>query len=169
MQVELACLNETNHPFTEINYLLWRSVCSYAVKLVLEDKPELNYLCNSQLEISLTITNNTQINKLNKQWRGVDAPTNVLSMSMIEDGGYASLKNVSLIPLGDIIISLEQTAIEAKQQKQNFNEHFMRLLIHGTLHLMGLEHKLEGEAAYMHSLEKQILTHFKYQISPLTC
>lgn len=87
--------------------------------------------------ISITLCTDRQIRTLNKQYRGKDKATDVLSFSMIE--GEAQLKEYPI--LGDVVISLDTTIRQAKEYKVNPYQELLRLLIHGILHLAGYEHE----------------------------
>ncbi len=99
------------------------------------------------LEISIVLTNNTHITELNRDYRGKDKPTNVLSFPQDEPG-----------LLGDIIIARETIIAEAKDQGKTMQNHFTHMLIHGCLHLMGFDHIEEKEAQTMEDLEIKILS-----------
>jgi probable rRNA maturation factor len=97
-------------------------------------------------EFSLLLTNDTHIQQLNKDFRGQDNPTNVLSFPD-DTGNY----------LGDIAIALETIVREAKEQEKDFYHHFIHMLIHGLLHLQGYDHETDIEAEEMEALEIKIL------------
>ena len=96
---------------------------------------------------SLLLTNDVYIQKLNKDFRGKDKPTNVLSFPD-GDNGY----------LGDIAISLETIEKEGKEQNKEFYHHFIHMVVHGLLHLQGYDHENDQEAEEMESLEVKILS-----------
>jgi len=108
-------------------------------------------------EISLTLVDDPVIHQLNKQYRDVDQPTDVLSFAFEEGGALAS--PVSVLPmLGEIIISAER----AKEQAQTYGHSFRRemafLMAHGMLHLLGYDHQTEEERKVMEGLQRQILS-----------
>ena len=88
-------------------------------------------------EISLVITDNNQIQQLNKTYRGIDKPTNVLAFPM-QEGQFADI-----IPglLGDVVISCETALNEANDANITLLERMSQLLIHGILHLIGFDHE----------------------------
>ncbi|MBF0241170.1 MAG: rRNA maturation RNase YbeY [Desulfamplus sp.] len=86
-------------------------------------------------EISVVITSNAHIRELNHLYRGVDAPTNVLSFSMLE-GEFGYIGNL----LGDLVISAERAQDEAKESNITTDERLSQLLVHGILHIIGYDH-----------------------------
>ena len=110
-----------------------------------------------RVDVSVVLANNAFVQNLNRLYRGQDKPTNVLSFSngdiFLEDSLEAS--QVQL--LGDIIIAYECVAKESKEQGKSFEDHLLHLVVHGMLHLLGLDHVEEQEAEYMESLECLIL------------
>jgi probable rRNA maturation factor len=102
-------------------------------------------------EISIVLTNDAEQRDLNRDWRGKDAPTNVLSFPQIEP--FAPVFGI----LGDIILARETVAREADEQGTPFDHHFTHLVVHGFLHILGYDHIEDDEALQMESLETQIL------------
>lgn len=97
-------------------------------------------------EISLVLTNDREIHKLNKQYRGFDKATNVLSFETGDDE-----------LLGDIFISFDTVMREAKSYNKTFEDHSAHMMVHGTLHLLGYDHLNDHDADKMESLEINIL------------
>lgn len=97
---------------------------------------ELNYGC----EINVEITDNAGIQKLNKEFRGKDKPTDVLSFPMDE----INPEN-GLTILGDIAISIETAKEQSEEFNQSLERELMFLAVHATLHLLGYDHELSGE------------------------
>jgi len=89
--------------------------------------------------------------ELNKEWRGIDKPTNVLSFPQIEP--FSPVLGI----LGDITLARETLEREAVEQGVNFTDHFTHLVVHGFLHILGYDHVDENEALVMEGLETQIL------------
>lgn len=108
--------------------------------------------------INLVLANAAEVHQLNKEFRGIDKTTNVLSFANIDADDFAEeIKNSEVIELGDIIIAYEVLAQEAEIKKIPLAHHFMHLLIHGILHLMGYDHQEDDEAEVMEGMEKEIL------------
>ncbi|MEE9375367.1 MAG: rRNA maturation RNase YbeY [Rhizobiaceae bacterium] len=117
--------------------------------------PHLETKLPEGAEVSLLFTDDTQMQKLNKDWREQDKPTNVLSFSANEGGG-------PITPLlGDIIFAFETVTREADEQNKLFEHHLTHLIIHGFLHLLGYDHIEDHEAEQMEGLETKILSNLK--------
>jgi probable rRNA maturation factor len=102
-------------------------------------------------ELSIVLTDDAEQRELNRDWRGKDAPTNVLSFPQIEPFGPV----VGI--LGDIILARETLEREAVDLDKPFEEHFTHLVVHGFLHILGYDHIEDEEALVMEGLETQIL------------
>lgn len=103
-------------------------------------------------ELAIVLTDDSKIRALNRVWRGIDKPTNVLSFPAKEAGG-----NGATVLLGDIVIAYETAAREAHDQATPFLHHVAHLTVHGFLHLRGYDHEADGEAETMEQLEREIL------------
>lgn len=107
----------------------------------------------SNSELSIMLVSDAHIQTLNAQYRHKNKPTNVLSFPLQEG---TELPNG--IMLGDIVISIDTAATEARQQGRPLREHLNRLLIHGLLHLLGMDHERSaGEAEAMSAREASLL------------
>lgn len=111
------------------------------------------------LYVSLLLTGNEQIQAINKEFRGKDSPTDVISFAYHDNedflvGPYDTL--------GDIVISLEQVGEQAKSYNHSFTREFYYVLTHGLLHILGYDHLEENEKKEMREREEEILGHFGY-------
>ena len=105
-------------------------------------------------ELSVCFTNDVEIQELNKNYRGKDKPTNVLSFP-----NEPLLNNPDRqVLLGDLILSIDTIEKEAKEQEKEFKDHLSHLIIHGFLHLLGYDHVDEDQAQAMESKEIKILS-----------
>ncbi|MGB7656112.1 MAG: rRNA maturation RNase YbeY [Novosphingobium sp.] len=105
-------------------------------------------LANSRLCVSVLFTDDAQIRSLNREWRGKDKPTNVLSFPMLERDQLLLLTSEGPPELlGDIALAYETCAKEAKVKGRLLFEHVYHLLIHGLLHLAGYDHETSAEDA----------------------
>ena len=98
-------------------------------------------------ELSIVLADNDFVQKLNKEWRSKDKPTNVLSFPQDDD-----------FMLGDIVLAFETVEAEAHAQDKRFEDHVTHLVIHGLLHLLGHDHIEDEEAEIMEALEIEILS-----------
>ena len=102
-------------------------------------------------ELAVVLTDDDAIRELNRRWRNLDRPTNVLSFKA------SYLPAGSPVVLGDIVIAFETAAREAAAEGKPFVHHVAHLGVHGFLHLMGYDHQLDAEADLMENLERRIL------------
>ena len=101
-------------------------------------------------EVSIVLTDDSAIRSLNRNWRGIDKPTNVLSfpVSGPDTGEGARL-------FGDIVIAFE--TLERECSDENFLHHLAHLAVHGFLHLNGYDHQTDAQAEAMERLESKIM------------
>ena len=113
-------------------------------------------------EINILLTNNDKIQDLNKKYRGINEPTNVLSFPSFEPEEIFNLKAAKglsePIVLGDIALAYETIQEESSNQNKPFDHHLIHLTIHGVLHLLGFDHEKDEDAVEMESLEIKILS-----------
>ncbi len=107
------------------------------------------------VELGITLADNANQQRLNRDYRGLDKPTNVLAFSVWEAG--TQLPPGAPVLLGDVVLALEAVAQEAAEQKKPFADHLLHLTVHGVLHLLGYDHLTQVEAAAMELLERSIL------------
>src|SRR5258708_36207855 len=95
----------------------------------------------AECELSLTLTSDRAIRRLNRDYRGIDTPTDVLSFSQIEQAGIAppnprSVKNSPGLPVGDVVISIDTALRQASEYRVSASARLRRLLVHRFLHLI---------------------------------
>ena len=122
-----------------------------AERAVLEALKQSKARVKGAAELSILLTNDEEQHALNREWRGKDSSTNVLSFPQIEPFGPV----VGI--LGDITLARETLEREAVEQGVSFTDHFTHLVVHGFLHILGYDHLTDAEALQMESLETQIL------------
>ena len=105
-------------------------------------------LSRSPTELAIVLTDNSTIRALNRDWRGIDTATNVLSFPTRNTGGQH---------LGDIVLAYETIAREARRGHKPFAHHLAHLAVHGFLHLVGYDHEDEQGALVMEDAERAIL------------
>lgn len=106
-------------------------------------------------EVSLSIVDMETIHRLNKEYRDVDRPTDVLSFPMDEEG-YDNEGNPIFL-LGDIVICLDVAENQAKDFGHSLEREMMYLICHSTLHLLGYDHIEEDDKLEMRSREKEVM------------
>lgn len=113
------------------------------------------------LYINITLTNNEEIHIINKQYRNVDRPTDVLSFPMYEREEIPELRRKDNIfaeeILGDIIISIPKVKEQAEEYGHSFERELAYLTTHGMLHLLGYDHMIDEEKEQMRKKEEKIL------------
>lgn len=111
------------------------------------------------VELAIVLSHDSAIQALNRDWRGKDAPTNVLSFPSAPAGpGRRGGKSRGPSPyIGDIVIAYETTAREAAAEGKPFSHHLAHLAVHGFLHLLGYDHENDRDAEAMERLERKIL------------
>ncbi|MGA1791813.1 MAG: rRNA maturation RNase YbeY [bacterium] len=104
-------------------------------------------------EISITFASDQFVRKLNKQYRGIDQPTDVLAFSM-QEGEWTEIQPQIL---GDVVISVDTASRQAREMGHDLNRELTILLVHGILHLAGYDHMQKADAQKMKSMERSIL------------
>ncbi len=102
-----------------------------------------------KVHVSVALANDSQVAILNDQFRGKAKATNVLSFPSGANGQEGFL--------GDIVVAFETVAREAIEQDVSLEHHVQHLIVHGLLHLLGLDHETNADAEFMESLEIQVL------------
>ena len=134
----------------------WEALANRAMAALAPITPEI---ANPRLSASLLFTSDAEVHALNRQWRGKDKPTNVLSFPML-----SRVELLALAPdgppelFGDIALGFETCAREATEKGVSLEAHAAHLVIHGLLHLAGHDHETSPEAAaVMEALEIKAL------------
>lgn len=110
-------------------------------------------------EVSISFVNNEQIRQLNSEYRGKDAPTDVLSFPLGEDGVYDKNMETGMLQLGDVVISIEKAVEQAKIYGHSLQREIGFLTVHSMLHLLGYDHEAGGlEQVRMREKEESVLT-----------
>ena len=107
-------------------------------------------------ELAIMLTDDSAIRTLNRDWRGIDKPTNVLSFPA-RPPAAASKSGDAPRMLGDIAIAYETLRREADEEHKPFDHHLSHLAVHGFLHLIGYDHENDDDAEEMEALETEIL------------
>lgn len=124
---------------------------------------------NKPYELSIIVTDNNEIREINKQFRGIDKETDVLSFPMLDfDEGYYEDGEVEIdiedinpesgaVVLGDMIISLEKAKEQSIEYGHSFERELAFLVVHSMLHLLGYDHEEEEDRIIMRQKEEEIL------------
>lgn len=108
-------------------------------------------------DVSVLLTDDAEIHALNRQWRGVDKPTDVLSFPLHDDLDAAADAGGGAISLGDVVISLDTARREAVARGVSLDEVMTHLMVHGVLHLLGYDHADVDEEREMRGCEQRTL------------
>lgn len=145
MQIDISTLELTN---TEA----WEAFATGVAEHV------LTLLGLIDAELSIVLCDDATIHPLNRDYRGKDKPTDVLSFAQRE-GEFAFLEDNLL---GDVIISMDTTIRQAQERGHSTEAELRVLLVHGILHLLGYDHIEDDEAEVMEAKEREILATFQH-------
>ncbi|HJK85984.1 MAG: rRNA maturation RNase YbeY [Alphaproteobacteria bacterium] len=152
--IEIAQDNDEWDSYKEINPKLFEEI----LEEVLTNYPNFNKVQN--IELSILLTNDKRIKKLNQEFRNENSATNVLSFPDLDIDFSQILEfkpDLDYIYLGDIAFAFETISEEVKKKNIPFLNHFKHLLVHSTLHLLGYDHMNDTEAEIMQDIEVKIL------------
>ena len=126
------------------------------VSYILKDeyKEEFN---KNEYYLSLLITDNAQIQQINREYRQKNTPTDVISFAYNETENFGAINM-----LGDIVISIERVKEQSSEYEHSDEREFYYVLCHGMLHLLGYDHIEEEDRAIMRKREEEILSKFNY-------
>lgn len=127
------------------------------LKPLLEYARKVENLEDTELEFSVIIVDNERIHQINKEYRGIDRPTDVISFAL-EDSEDINIENYRI--LGDIYISIDKVREQAKEFGHSEKRELAFLTIHGFLHLLGYDHMEPEEEKIMFARQEEILNGF---------
>lgn len=107
--------------------------------------------------VDVNVVDNMFIHQINKDYRGVDRPTDVISFAFLDDESEKTLVGQQQISLGTILISYEKAQEQAKEYGHSLKREMSFLLVHGLLHLLGYDHMSEKDEKIMFQLQDKIL------------
>lgn len=113
-----------------------------------------------EAEVGITLTDEETIHQLNREWRGVDAPTDVLSFALADDEEPMEPTGVDASPpevLGDVVICLPIALRQAVEYGHSSTRELLYLAVHGLLHLLGYDHQTTEDQRRMRALEEKFL------------
>jgi probable rRNA maturation factor len=138
----------------------WDALAAKACAAALAQTPHAGIAdLAAAVEISVRFSDDAEVQTLNRDYRGKDRPTNVLSFPMVAPDLFDTLSDSDdgEILLGDIVLAAETVAREAAEKHISIAHHTTHLIVHGTLHLLGYDHEDEGQAEHMELLERSAL------------
>lgn len=152
--------------FAEIEYVGLNEEKDYIkiINKVIDKCFEVENLEDKNLYINIILTTPNEIRKYNKEYRGIDKSTDVLSFPMFEKKEIEDIqKNGNKIHdvLGDIVISVEQVKIQSVEYGHSFERELAYMLVHGFYHLMGYDHIEEKDKIKMRPKEEYVLNELK--------
>jgi probable rRNA maturation factor len=138
----------------------WKNAATAKVVVRRALKKAATTLSTKTAELAIVLTDDAAMRRLNRNWRGVDAPTNVLSFATKNPGAQPDEQLGSHLVgnhLGDIVLAYETVKREARRDGKRFDHHLAHLVVHGFLHLLGYDHGNEAQARRMETTERAIL------------
>src|ERR1700751_1517447 len=133
----------------------WKNAAAAKVLVRRAVKQAATTLSTKTSELAIVLTDDAAMRKLNRNWRGIDAPTNVLSFTTKNPGDH--LGDQPGRHLGDIVLAYETIKREAHREGKLFDHHLAHLAVHGFLHLLGYDHGSNAQARRMETVERAIL------------
>ncbi|WP_068268009.1 rRNA maturation RNase YbeY [Caviibacter abscessus] len=142
-------INEVEEYFEE------EKIKEYIEYILKNEKENFN---EKDFYVSFMVTNNKVIHEINKEYRGMDKPTDVISFA------YNETENIGPVEIiGDIIISIDKVKEQAKEFGHSDKREFYYLLTHGMLHILGHDHIEDDEKAVMREKEERYLSAYEYK------
>ena len=143
---EVAIYNETDEEFT------YSDIIEKVVNKAFEAEDIKKASC------SIIIVDNTFIHKLNKEYRGIDRVTDVISFALEDDKSMVIPDDIRL--LGDIYICLDKAKEQAKEYGHSLERELCFLAVHGVYHLLGYDHETEEDAKIMFKKQEEVLMEY---------
>lgn len=136
-----------------------KMLCQKAATAVWQ-QPDLQPLFKNHQSLALTLklSDDAEVKTLNKDFRGKDKTTNVLSFPSGDDMPGMEMLDLKEKYIGDMIVSVDVLKKEAQAQNKTIEDHFVHLFVHSLLHLLGYDHIEDDEAEIMERLEIDILS-----------
>lgn len=144
----------------EINFLDFKKnikVKQLIKRVIKSSTVEISFCKKMNFELSVLIVSSSKIKSLNKKYRMINKPTNVLAFPQIDKNNFDNINNLKTSLIGDIVISPEIIKKESKDYFLGYNDHFSHILVHGLLHLFGYDHKNTSDTEIMQKKEISIL------------
>lgn len=143
------------------NGIDWEALAARSVAAALNGAGQGQALNDPELriEVAVRLSDDAEVQTLNRDYRYKDKPTNILSFPMqdLPPADRSWPQDMPELMLGDMVLAAETTAAEAAAKDISLEDHVAHLLVHGTLHLLGHDHQTDSEAEAMERLEIGIL------------
>ena len=154
--LDVAALPESPWPESD-----WDALAARAAEAAIRQTPYAEWLDHpAPIEVAVRLTSDAEVHVLNKQYRGKDRPTNVLSFPMVQPDLLETVTQNSddgEVILGDIVLAHGVCAAEALERQVSVEDHATHLIVHGILHLLGYDHMADAEAEAMEDMERAAL------------
>ncbi|MET3712428.1 putative rRNA maturation factor [Sphingomonas trueperi] len=151
--LDVAALPESPWPDGE-----WEALALRAAEAALAQTPYADWRgAPTAIEVAVRFTSDEEVQTFNRQYRGKDKPTNVLSFPMIQPDLLDTVTQNSddgEVLLGDIVLAHGVCSVEAEERGISVEDHATHLIVHGMLHLLGYDHIEDGEAEAMEAMEQ---------------
>ena len=139
----------------------WQAIADRAARAAIGRTPQAGWLdAPALIELAIRLTDDEEVRALNRDYRGKDKPTNVLSFPMIQPDLLDTVTQNSddgEVLLGDIVLARGVCVAEAAERGVAPAEHATHLIVHGCLHLLGHDHQDDGEAEAMEAIERAVM------------
>lgn len=155
--LDIAVLPEGDWP-AEVD---WEALATRAAEAAFARTPYAGWSTDpAVIEVAIRLTSDEEVHGLNRQYRGKDKPTNVLSFPMIQPDLLDTVTQNSddgEVLLGDIVLAHGVCVAEAAERGISVADHATHLIVHGCLHLLGYDHQDDAEAEAMEDIERLTL------------
>lgn len=141
---------------------VWQQLADAAVRAAIARTPQAGWIDGpAVIEVAVRLTSDDAVHALNRDYRGKDRPTNVLSFPMVQPDLLDPVTQGSddgEVLLGDIVLAHGVCEAEAAEKGIALSDHVTHLIVHGTLHLLGHDHGTDADAEVMEELERDALS-----------
>jgi probable rRNA maturation factor len=135
-----------------------KALIKKAAEIALETKKEYD-----SFELGVVVTDDDNIHRINKEYRGVDEPTDVISFALLEGEDDFVMPPDGTLHLGEVVISYPRAVEQAIEQKHSTDRELAWLVIHGVLHLLGYDHETDADRLAMQTIENEILSKIDFK------
>lgn len=131
-----------------------------ALELFPDDEEAAASAASAQLEVSVTVVDGDEIRELNREYRGIDSCTDVLSFPQFNssDEITAALETVGNVLLGDVVLCYDRAVTQAEEYQTGLTRELVYLFVHSILHLLGYDHMNDEDKRAMRSFEEEVMT-----------